>query len=102
MYLRPPVTAAANLTPPIPPQQGKLTLTGPTTASAFQTALRSIYFKASSTYHLLDIPNFHNKLVSFKVTDATTAVSTLDLRAINVTGPTRVYTEGVPAIITKD
>ena len=78
-----------------------MTLTGPTTASAFQTALRSIYFKASSTYHLLDIPNFHNKLVSFKVTDATTAVSTVDLRAINVTGPTRVYTEGVPVIITK-
>mmetsp|Transcript_19503 Transcript_19503/g.40690 ORF Transcript_19503/g.40690 Transcript_19503/m.40690 type:complete len:180 (-) Transcript_19503:32-571(-) len=80
------------------PEDGKLTLTGPTTAANFQVALRSIYFKATETYHLLDVPNKHNKLVSFKVTDVNSDASAIDNRAINITGATRVYTEGVPLI----
>ncbi|GMH48813.1 hypothetical protein TL16_g00381 [Triparma laevis f. inornata] len=74
---------------------GKLTLTGPTTPANFQLALRKVYFKATSTYDFLDIPNFHNKVVKIIATDVNADASVEELRAINITAPARVFTEWV-------
>ena len=78
---------------------GKLTLTGPTTAANFQAALRTVYFKATSTYNYLDIPSNHNKVVKIIATDVNTDASVEELRAINITAPARVFTEWVTATV---
>mmetsp|Transcript_11755 Transcript_11755/g.23721 ORF Transcript_11755/g.23721 Transcript_11755/m.23721 type:complete len:193 (-) Transcript_11755:27-605(-) len=89
------VTDTASITGGFDSATGKLTLTGPTTTANFQAALRTVYFKASSTYDFYDVPNYHNKVVKVVATDVNSDASVDELRAINITMPARVFTEWV-------
>ena len=84
------------------PVAGVLTMTGTTTTANYQTALRTVTFKATPTYNFRDVPSNHNKVVKFVIKDANNAYSAPAIRAINITAPMRVLTEVVEGVIKYD
>mmetsp|Transcript_6633 Transcript_6633/g.8730 ORF Transcript_6633/g.8730 Transcript_6633/m.8730 type:complete len:185 (-) Transcript_6633:330-884(-) len=80
---------------------GTLTITGNDTVASYEEALQSVTYQ-NKAYHVTDRPNYHEKTISFQVTDNEGETSDAVSRESYLTTGHRIYTDGTPGVIIRE
>jgi hypothetical protein len=79
---------------------GSISFAGVATVAEYQSAIRSILFKPSSTYDFRDLNPVHMKNITCTLTDTNDDESIVAWRLIRVSTALRVYTQAISTVIT--